>query len=316
MTSAASSVGWRVCSVHSWLLVACGSSTRREQLVRPDDALRVRRRGCSGPAGARRAARPRSRAAIRLAERGVHGRPRSRSASAARRYRPVPPTTIGRRCWASSPSISSWARRAKAPRRVRLVDGHEAEQPVFELRLLERVGGPGEDRQALVDLHRVGGDRDRVLSTLTQALGERDGDGGLADTGRPEDGDDLHGRAVSSPRHARPHRHRPFDRRPSRARPRWTRRRGAAPSSVTSAATSWSCSPPAAARRRPSRCWRPCTRSCARRADRVRRGRRDRPRAGDRGRHRGVGLGRLAGRRHGADVPRRRRGARGRAPAR
>ena len=40
---------------------------------------------------------------------GETGGRRSRSASAARRYRPVPPTTIGRRPSASRESISAWA---------------------------------------------------------------------------------------------------------------------------------------------------------------------------------------------------------------
>ena len=70
--------------------------------------------------------------------------------------------------------------------------GDEAEQAVLELLLLLRLAAaPVRIGRPRVDLHRVGGDRHRVLAALAQALGERDRDGGLAHAGGPEDGDDL-----------------------------------------------------------------------------------------------------------------------------
>ncbi len=47
--------------------------------------------------------------------------------------------------------------------------------------------------QALVDLDRVAVDRDRVLPTLAQALGELDRDPGLAGRGRTEDREEGQG---------------------------------------------------------------------------------------------------------------------------
>ncbi len=52
-------------------------------------------------------------------------------------------------------------------------------------------GDAGQRLEAGIDLQRVGGDGDRVLAACAQALGERDGDSGLADRGRAEQGDDL-----------------------------------------------------------------------------------------------------------------------------
>ena len=192
---------------------------------------RVRRRGCSASGGSSACSSARSRRGDPRRIAGSTGGRRSRSASAARRYRPVPPTTIGRRPLRRSGRRSPRARagRTRPPRTSRRWARSRA-AGVRARACSRRVGGPGQDRQALVDLHRVRGDRDRVLSALAQALGERDGDGGLADAGRPEDGDDLHGRSVSSPGHVRPHRHRPVDRARA-ARGRAGRRDGGAPPS-------------------------------------------------------------------------------------
>jgi hypothetical protein len=70
----------------------------------------------------------------------------------------------------------------------------EREQPVLEPGLLGRGGGAGEHLQAAVDLEGVSGDRHRILAPLPKPLGEADRDRGLADPGRPEQCNHLHGR--------------------------------------------------------------------------------------------------------------------------
>ena len=62
--------------------------------------------------------------------------------------------------------------------------------------MLERgaLGGrrhTSEDLEPGVHLQRVGGHRHGVLPACAQQLREDDGDGGLADAGGPEQGDDL-----------------------------------------------------------------------------------------------------------------------------
>jgi hypothetical protein len=57
------------------------------------------------------------------------------------------------------------------------------------------VTGAREGFQAAVDLQRVGGDRHRILTPVTQQPGQRHGDAGLADAGRAEERDDVHGAA-------------------------------------------------------------------------------------------------------------------------
>src|SRR4249919_946224 len=63
---------------------------------------------------------------------------------------------------------------------------------MLQLRPLFLTGDAGEDREPLVDLQRIAGDRDRVLATLAQQLGERHRHTGLADPGGAEDRYDLH----------------------------------------------------------------------------------------------------------------------------
>ena len=83
--------------------------------------------------------------------------------------------------------------------RERLGDREEAEQPVLEPRLLIGSRGAGQRRQALIDLHRVGRDRDRVLSACAQQFGDCDRHGGLADGVRAEERYDRRARRDSSP---------------------------------------------------------------------------------------------------------------------
>src|SRR3954464_8992682 len=78
----------------------------------------------------------------------------------------------------------------------RLVERNEAEQAALELGLVAWRCRAGQDRQAVVDLERVRGDRDGVLTAGAQRAGEGDGDRRLADARRAEDGDDLHGGQV------------------------------------------------------------------------------------------------------------------------
>ncbi len=70
---------------------------------------------------------------------------------------------------------------------------------MLELGLLGGAGRAGEDRDAFVDLHRVRGDRHRILAALAQLLGERDRHGGLADAGGTEDRDHVHGAQYRHP---------------------------------------------------------------------------------------------------------------------
>ena len=58
---------------------------------------------------------------------------------------------------------------------------------MLEPRALLGRGGTGEDLEAAVDLKRVRRDRDGVLPTLAQSLGNLDRNGGLADPGGAED---------------------------------------------------------------------------------------------------------------------------------
>ena len=77
---------------------------------------------------------------------------------------------------------------ADAEGRVERQEGHEA---VLERGALGGRGHAGERLQARVDLQRVGRHRDGILPARAQQLRERDGDGGLADAGRAEQGEDL-----------------------------------------------------------------------------------------------------------------------------
>jgi hypothetical protein len=52
--------------------------------------------------------------------------------------------------------------RHELPHRERVVDRHEADEAVLQLRPLGLPRRTGQDRHPLVDLERVGGDRDRV----------------------------------------------------------------------------------------------------------------------------------------------------------
>ena len=119
-----------------------------------------------------------SSASQRARTRRVGGGRRSRSASAARRYSPVPPTTIGRR--------------ARGEQRVDLgvraageLAGAEARPSTRQhadaagaraARAAPRRRGAGEDLQPGVELQRVGGDRDGILAVGAQRVGERDRD--------------------------------------------------------------------------------------------------------------------------------------------
>ena len=69
---------------------------------------------------------------------------------------------------------------------------HDPQQAVLELLAFAWAGGTAENRQALVDLDRVAGDRDGILAALAQLLGDGDRNGGLAYRGRPEEGKDPH----------------------------------------------------------------------------------------------------------------------------
>ena len=148
-----------------------------EQLERADDPLAVARVDLRGrprralaraarAAPADRGARAR-RSSARAAPSGGGGL-RLSSVSAARRYRPVPPTTIGRAPAASSASISACASSAYWPALKRRVDRHERDQPVLELPPARRRRGAGQRLEALVDLERVGRHRDRPLAQLAQ----------------------------------------------------------------------------------------------------------------------------------------------------
>jgi hypothetical protein len=60
---------------------------------------------------------------------------------------------------------------------------------MLQARSLVRTGGARERLEALVDLQRVGRDRDRVLAAVAQDLRQLDRDRGLADARRAEYGD-------------------------------------------------------------------------------------------------------------------------------
>ena len=94
---------------------------------RPRRSLREDRR-----AAPRARARSSSRASARARPPAGGGR-RLSSVSAARRYSPVPPTTIGRRPARSSPSISAWASSAYRPALNVASTGRNDDQPVLEL---------------------------------------------------------------------------------------------------------------------------------------------------------------------------------------
>ena len=201
-------------------------------------------------------------------------------------------------------------------------DRKDAEQPVLEPRPVGGRGRAGEDLQPGVELQRVGGHRDGVLAVGAQPLGERDRHLGLADAGRTEERDEGQGR------------HGAQDRRDGAAR----RVRSVAMgvrigSGLSTEPDARFGAAEAAAAARDALGGRPCDLAVvfasgahlaapeatlegihddarARRAGRVRRRRGDRRDARDRGGHRGVGLGCGAGRRRGADVPRRGRVAR------
>ena len=63
----------------------------------------------------------------------------------------------------------------------RRIERQERDQPVLQAHALGCLRDPGEDLQPGVDLQRVGGDRNRFLAGPAQDVGEREGDGRLAD---------------------------------------------------------------------------------------------------------------------------------------
>ena len=197
-SSAASSVGWRVC---------VGPQLRRrrgrrrlvagvEQLERADHALAVGRRDAGARRAARRAA-PVDAAVLEAARQrariaGSTGGRRSRSASAARRYRPVPPTTIGRRPRASS-GVDLRVRAAgvgAGGERLGRSGTKPSSRCSSRCRSAAR-GRAGEDRQAR---RRPAARRRRPppgSSPPSRSRSrQRDRHRGLSDPGRPEYGDD------------------------------------------------------------------------------------------------------------------------------
>ena len=184
-SSAASSVGWRVCVVHSCEGACAGGGgcvAGLEQLVGAQDALAVGGLdpGCDGGGSSAWSACERPRVARPAsADRGVDGRPQVElgqrrpqvQAGAADDDRPpaLAEQRVDRRVGVRGVGAGGEG----------LGDRHEAEQAVLEPCLLGRGRRAGEDRQALVDLQRVRGHGDRVLPALAQPLGERDRDGGL-----------------------------------------------------------------------------------------------------------------------------------------
>ncbi len=119
---AAGSGGACARSTAGWAAARRAAPARRDRRARAGARAGGRRwarrpRPPTARGGAARRAAPRAPSACSASVQrarissGADGR-RSSSASAARRYRPVPPTTIGVRPAASSPSISAWARRA------------------------------------------------------------------------------------------------------------------------------------------------------------------------------------------------------------
>ena len=78
------------------------------------------------------------------------------------------------------------------------VDGQDRDQPVVQARPLGERRDAGQRLEALVDLQRVGGHRDRPLAARAQAVGDGKGERRLADAGRPEDR--QHAKARKRPR--------------------------------------------------------------------------------------------------------------------
>ena len=83
------------------------------------------------------------------------------------------------------------------PGRELAVGRDDPDQPVLEPLLLLGAHRPADDLEPRVDLDRVAGHRDRVLPALAQQVGDLDRDAGLADGGRPEDGEHAHTCIVS-----------------------------------------------------------------------------------------------------------------------
>jgi hypothetical protein len=71
----------------------------------------------------------------------------------------------------------------------------ESDQPMLQVPALGRGRGTAERLEAPVDLDRVTGNRDRILTSLTQQVRRGDRDSGLPDPGRAEDREDLELRA-------------------------------------------------------------------------------------------------------------------------
>lgn len=78
-----------------------------------------------------------------------------------------------------------------APDAEALGDREEGDEPVLEARPLGLGGHPGEDLKTPVDLQGVGGHGDGPLAPREKSIGESEGDIGLADGGRPEEGKDI-----------------------------------------------------------------------------------------------------------------------------
>ena len=149
-------------------------------------AARRASRACSAGAPCRcSSAVQRSRAPSR------RRRAQSSSVSAARRYSPVPPTTIGRRPACEQPVDLGVRELGVLPRAEGRVERQERHQAMLQLRALRRRRHAGERLEARVHLQRVGGHGDRVLTAGAQQLGQRDRDRGLADAGGSEQRDQL-----------------------------------------------------------------------------------------------------------------------------
>ena len=245
---------------------------------------------------------------------GSTGGRRSSSASAARRYRPVPPTTIGRRPAASSAVDLGVGARGERARAGGLGDRQHADQAVLEPRPLGGARRAGEDLQPAVELQRVGGHGDRVLPRGAQALGERDRHRRLADAGRPEDRDHggtarsiVGGRCPSASAPGSPPSPDAARGRARGGRGRADRRSAASACDLAIVFASGAhLAAPEATLEAVHEALAPGA------ADRLRRRRRDRRRPGGRERHRASPSGpRTSARTASPRVPRRRRGARG-----
>ena len=230
---------------------------RVEQLERAHDARasrsgrpRPRPRARAGEHGVQRgrARRARARAVQRSRTPSGGGGRRSSSASAARRYRPVPPTTIGRRAGGEQPvdlGVRELGVLADAEARV----DRAGSRPAGARAARARAGSatPVSDLEALVDLQRVGGDGHRILAARAQALGQRDGDVGLADAGRAEERDERASRPSGGSivrTHVRARRCRPLDApRSARSAAHRGGHRGARGARRRAPSTSRSCSP-------------------------------------------------------------------------